>query len=100
MRLLLVAIFVYLLNIPFGYWRENVKKYSLQWVLAIHVPIPFIVIIRIFSGIGFKFLTYPVLVGAFILGQYTGSRLYKWRSGQEALVVSGCLVMDLYRGRT
>jgi hypothetical protein len=99
MRLVSIAIIIYILNIPFGYWRENVKKFSMQWVLAIHVPIPIIVILRIFSGIGFKFITYPVLVGAFFLGQYTGARLYRWRVKKEILVISGCLMMDLYRSR-
>jgi hypothetical protein len=99
MRLILIASVVYVLNIPFGYWRENVRKFSLQWALSIHVPIPIIVIIRIYSGIGFKFITYPILVGAFILGQLTGSRVYKWRVKRESVVVSGCLIMDLYMGR-
>jgi hypothetical protein len=79
MRLIFIAIIVYLLNIPFGYWRENVKKFSLQWALSIHLPIPVIIIIRIYSGIGFKFITYPVLVGAFILGQMTGALIYRRR---------------------
>jgi len=98
MKLILIFSAVYLLNIPFGYWRENVKKFSLQWALSIHLPIPVIIIIRIYSGIGFKFITYPVLVGAFALGQFTGSWLYKWRVKREHLVVSGCLFMDLHRG--
>jgi hypothetical protein len=95
MKLILVALSVYLLNIPFGYWRENSKKFSLQWVLSIHLPIPVIIVIRIFSGIGFKFVTYPVLVSAFVMGQLTGSRIYKWRVKKENLAISGCLVMDL-----
>jgi hypothetical protein len=99
MKLILIFSAVYLLNIPFGYWRENVKKFSLQWALSIHLPIPVIIIIRIYSGIGFKFITYPVLVGAFALGQFTGSRLYKWRTKREYLTISGCLLMDLYYGR-
>ena len=98
MRLFLIASIVYLLNIPFGYWRENVKKFSLQWALSIHLPIPFIVLLRIYGGIGFKFITYPVLVGAFILGQFTGAFIYKWRLKKENLPLSGCLFMDLYRG--
>jgi hypothetical protein len=95
MKLILVASVVYLLNIPFGYWRENTKKFSLQWALSIHLPIPIIIIIRIYGGIGFKFITYPILVGAFIMGQLTGSRLYRWRAKKEYLALSGCLFMDL-----
>jgi hypothetical protein len=99
MKLLLVTSVVYLLNIPFGYWRENVRRFSLQWVLSIHLPIPPIIIIRIYSGIGFKFFTYPILIGAFFLGQLTGAHIYKWRVNKENLAVSGCLFMDLYHGR-
>ena len=36
--LFVVALVVFLLNIPFGYWRANVRKFSLQWGLAIHIP--------------------------------------------------------------
>jgi len=99
MELLIVASIVYLLNIPFGYWRENVRKFSLQWVLSIHLPIPIIIILRLCSTIGFKFYTYPILIGAFGMGQLTGARIYKWRVNKENLVVSGCLFMDLYHGR-
>jgi hypothetical protein len=99
MRLILVAVIVYVFNIPFGYWRENVKKFSLQWALSIHLPIPVIILIRIYSGIGFKFITYPVMVGAFILGQLTGSRIYRWRARKGDLTLSGCMIMDIYRGR-
>ena len=98
MKLILVASIVYVLNIPFGYWRENVKKFSLQWALSIHLPISLIIIIRIYSGIGFKFFTYPILVGAFVTGQLTGARIYKWRVKKENLAISGCLFMDLYHG--
>ncbi|MDR3665534.1 MAG: hypothetical protein P4L35_01705 [Ignavibacteriaceae bacterium] len=99
MNLILVVIIIYVLNIPFGYWRQNVRKFSLQWALSIHLPIPVIIIIRIYSGIGFKFITYPVLVAAFALGQLTGSLIYKSRVKRQQLAVSGCIIMDLYRGR-
>lgn len=95
-RLILIALLVFILNIPFGYWRANVKHFSLQWFLAIHIPVPFIVALRILSGIGFGWYTYVFLVGAFFLGQRFGSVLMKWiheRCQQE----SSCIVMDLLR---
>jgi hypothetical protein len=79
LRIALVGLIVYLLNIPFGYWRESVRKFSLKWVLAIHLPIPVIILLRIYSRIGFAFVTYPILVGAFFLGQLTGARVYRYR---------------------
>ncbi len=67
MNLLFVTIFVFVLNLPFGYWRANVQRYGLQWVLAIHLPVPFVIAARIFSNIGFEFYTYPILISAFFL---------------------------------
>lgn len=95
-KLTIIAILVFILNIPFGYWRANVKRFSSQWFLAIHLPVPFIVALRILLGIGFAWYTYLILVGAFFLGQKFGSVLMKWihrRCEQE----SSCIVMDLYR---
>ncbi len=74
MKITLVAIAVLLLNLPFGYWRSKVKKFSLQWFLAIHIPVPFVILLRIYSNIGFEIYTYPVLVGSFFLGQFIGAR--------------------------
>ena len=95
-KLIIVALLVFILNIPFGYWRANVKRYSAQWFLAIHIPVPFIIAMRLLAGIGFAWYTYLFLVGAFFLGQKFGSVLMKWihrRCKQE----SSCIVMDLYR---
>jgi hypothetical protein len=80
MALLAVALIVFLLNVPFGYWRARVKKFSLQWILAIHLPIPLVVLLRLNSGIGFAFITSPILVGAFFAGQYVGAMLFRSRS--------------------
>ena len=97
MNLILVTIFVFLLNLPFGYWRANVKKYGLQWALAIHIPVPFIIAARILSDIGFEFYTYPVLVGAFFLGQFVGRFLYTKRKNLGQSPLTSCLVMDIVR---
>ena len=95
-KLILITGLVFVLNIPFGYWRANVRRFSLQWILAIHIPVPIIIALRLFSGIGFAWYTYIFLVGAFFLGQKSGAVIMKWihkRCHQE----SSCLFMDLYR---
>jgi hypothetical protein len=84
MTLLSVALIVFLLNVPFGYWRGSVKKFSLQWALAIHIPVPLVVLLRLNSGIGFAFISYPILIGAFFAGQYAGGRLYRAQSQRIA----------------
>ncbi|GBD88650.1 hypothetical protein BMS3Abin03_02589 [bacterium BMS3Abin03] len=97
MRVFVVAIIVLLFNIPFGYWRENVKRFSVQWILAIHLPIPFIILLRIYSDIGFRLYTYPILIAAFIIGQLTGSKFYKQRRNSGYEPISSCLLMDVVR---
>jgi len=77
MNLAIVTILVFIIDIPFGFWRASVRKLSLQWFLAIHIPVPFIILLRIYGGIGFAFYTYIFLVGAFFLGQRFGAYLYK-----------------------
>ena len=94
--IIIISILVFILNIPFGYWRANVRRFSTQWFLAIHIPVPFIVALRILSGIGFGWYTYVFLVGGYFLGQLCGKLLLKWvhtHCKQE----SSCLVMDLFR---
>jgi len=76
-RLFIISLVVFVLNIPFGYWRAKVKKFSLQWALAIHIPVPVIIAIRIFSNIGFAWFTYVFMVTAFFLGQKFGGTFFK-----------------------
>ncbi|MBK7104304.1 MAG: hypothetical protein IPH62_03375 [Ignavibacteriae bacterium] len=75
MIIFIVAISVFLINLPFGYWRSKVKKFSPQWFLAIHLPVPFVILLRIYSNIGFEFYTYPILIGSFFLGQFFGKNI-------------------------
>jgi hypothetical protein len=78
LNLILAALATFVLNIPFGYVRQGYKKFSLMWFIAIHAPIPFVVLFRHLFGLGFELYTYPVMVTAFFLGQFTGkkSRIY------------------------
>ena len=78
MKLLFVAAAVFLLNLPFGYWRSRVPARSRQWFLAIHLPVPFVIALRVFSGLGWQLTSFPILVGAFFLGQYVGGKCSSW----------------------
>jgi len=75
MSLWVVAVLVFLINLPFGFWRAGVEKLSRQWFLAVHLPVPLVVALRVFSGLGWRPVSFPVLIGAFFLGQYVGGRL-------------------------
>jgi hypothetical protein len=79
MSLWVVAVIVFLLNVPFGYWREGVRKFSLKWILAIHLPVPFVIALRVVSGLGWQFITFPVLIGAYFAGQFAGGMLRRLR---------------------
>jgi len=92
--LIIISIAVFILNIPFGYWRANVRRFSFQWFLAIHIPVPFIITMRILGHIGFSWYTYLFLVAAFFLGQQCGGLVIKW-TRVHCKHESSCLVMDL-----
>jgi len=71
----IVAAIVFALNLPFGYWRAHVPKFSRQWILAVHLPVPLVIACRLLSGLGFQLITYPVMIGAFFIGQFVGGKL-------------------------
>ena len=79
MNIVWVAFIILILNIPFGYWRAGVKKYSLNWFLSIHIPVPFILLLRYLSGVGFELYTYVIFVSVFFAGQKLGEYVYKNR---------------------
>ena len=97
MLLILVAIIVFLVNIPFGYWRANADTFSLQWILSIHLPISLINLLRIYSGIGFEFITYPIIIITFIHEQQTEAKFYFKRTTLSLETVISCLIMDTCR---
>jgi phosphatidylserine synthase len=81
--LLLALIFTFILNIPFGYWRGRTRKFSLNWMLAIHLPVPIIFLVRVW--VGAPLFLIPIFVLAFFLGQLSGSRIYKSRISEKGL---------------
>lgn len=94
-NLIEATMMVLIFNIPFGYWRYNVRKLSFQWFLAVHIPVPFIILMRFGMNIGFYWITYIFLMAAFFLGQLLGGKIHQLR--KDSKIVSSCLVMDLYR---
>jgi hypothetical protein len=75
MSLWTVAPLVFLVNLPFGYWRASVRRRSRLWFLALLVPVPLAIALGVYSGLGFKPISFPVIVGAFFLGQFVGGKL-------------------------
>lgn len=70
-----IMLLVFLLNLPFGYIRGNAKKFSRKWMMAIHIPVPFVFLMRILSGLNYTVI--PLLVISDIAGQIAGAKLRK-----------------------
>ena len=51
------------------------KKLSFKWFLYIHLPIPFIFVLRNLAGLGAKFI--PIIAAGAVLGQIMGGRFNK-----------------------
>jgi len=88
MNIAILALLVVALNLPFGAYRATVRRLSPQWLLAIHLPIPLIFLLRVTSGHSYRVI--PLLVVAAVLGQLLGSwgynRLRAARGGTPAVV--------------
>jgi len=63
---------VFALNLPFGYWRAGVPRFSRAWFFAVHLPVPGVVALRLMCRLGWQPVTFAVLVAAFFLGQISG----------------------------
>ena len=82
------------INLPFGYWRQGLRKLSPAWFVAIHAPVPMVILLRFMLGLPFRWTVLPFFVVAYFAGQFVGSRLrlrrtaarlasrgnYEWRS--------------------
>jgi hypothetical protein len=59
MSFYIVLAIIFLLNLPFGYWRGHVRPFSFQWILAVHLPVPLVIIVRILGGVAGIFRRFP-----------------------------------------
>ncbi|MCD6271882.1 MAG: hypothetical protein J7K30_03305 [Deltaproteobacteria bacterium] len=73
----LIAIFVLIINLPFGFWRVQTNKFSRYWFLAVHIPVPIVILLRLVAGTGLQLKTLPIFVCAFLSGQFLGGKFYK-----------------------
>lgn len=62
------------MNLPFGFWRAGVPKFSRKWFLAVHLPVPFAIGLRLLVGMGFRLRLLPLFVGVYFAGQLLGGR--------------------------
>lgn len=71
--LALLLLFAFTSNLPLGYWRATSRKYSLRWLLLIHLSIPFIIMLRSFFGFTWHWI--PLTLICAVSGQLLGGRL-------------------------
>ena len=65
--------FAFFANIPLGYLREGARKFSVRWFIYVHLSIPFIIVMRLSYGFGWRVV--PLTLGCAVVGQLTGGRI-------------------------
>ena len=77
--LALAALAVFVVHLPFGYWRASLPRLSAAWFVAIHAPGPFVIGLRWFLDLPLRWSTLPLFVAAYFAGQLAGARLRRPR---------------------
>jgi hypothetical protein len=96
MTLSIVIAVIFVINIIFGYWRGNTSKFSLQWIAAIHVPVPMAIGLRLWL-LGWNWALILVFVLDFAAGQYAGGRIRKAFLKRGETGLSSWLAGDAFR---
>jgi len=82
------AVIVFFLAFPFGFWRAKSRFKSRNWMLAIHIPVVFIILLRIYNKVhfhtGFSWTSVVYNVIAFMSAQYLAGLIYKEFKKNEA----------------
>ena len=84
LRILYTCLATIIINLPFGYFRGAFRKLSLLWLLAIHAPVPLVILIRKFHKLELSWELAPFLLGSYFIGQLLGKKLYKLRPIKKA----------------
>jgi hypothetical protein len=76
-RILITCIATIIINLPFGYWRGGMRKLSFLWFVAIHAPVPLVIVIRKFHKLELSWELAPFLLGSYFIGQFVGRKIYQ-----------------------
>lgn len=79
--LLILTVATMVTNLPFGYWREGVRRFSPAWFAAVHAAVPIVVALRLMLGVEWRLATLPLLLIAYFAGQLLGAR---WRRRRKS----------------
>ena len=80
----LALVVTFVINVPFGYWRAGVRKFSPRWFVAVHAAVPMVIALRFGLGLPFRWSMFPLFVAAYFGGQFAGSRLRPQRDAQPS----------------
>jgi hypothetical protein len=75
-RIFFTCLATIIVNLPFGYLRGGLQKLSVCWFVAIHAPVPLVILIRQFYGLELSWSLAPFLLGSFFIGQFLGRKLW------------------------
>jgi uncharacterized membrane protein len=67
-----------IVNIPLGFLRQAVEKFSFAWYFYVHISIPLVIYLRIKSGYSWKFI--PLTLAGAVIGQIIGGRIRRRRN--------------------
>ena len=74
MNFLIAVASIFLVNLLFGYWRSNSRVFSIQWLLAIHIPVALAIGTRLLL-LEWNWETTPTFIITFAIGQYAGGKI-------------------------
>ncbi|MBF0319927.1 MAG: hypothetical protein HQL01_09030 [Nitrospirae bacterium] len=69
----ILLVFAFVVNLPCGYFRARQQRRSPKWFMYIHIPIPFVILLRSLVHLDFRYI--PLSLAASVLGQYVGGKL-------------------------
>ncbi len=95
MTIIIVILAIFLINTFFGYWRANTRPLTTQWIMAIHIPIPIAIGLRV-GLLGWNWLMLPVFIITYAAGQYSGG-LIRVLLKKRANLLTSFLIMDLFK---
>lgn len=75
-RIFYTCIATIIINLPFGYLRGGLPKFSVCWFVAIHAPVPLVILIRDFHKLELTWNLAPFLLGSYFIGQFLGKKLW------------------------
>jgi len=85
-RVLITCLATILINLPFGYFRGGLRKLSFLWFVAIHAPVPLVILVRKFHDLQLTWALAPFLIGAYFTGQFLGIRINRWKPYRKSII--------------